>query len=104
MTDYHLDDVPALSQADINRYYSTIKRQRWWEDDYDESDEIIALRQEDDRNIAEYTRRQAVLVHMVHFISHKQFKRELIEALYHPDRYEKMVKTYGEVWADIHLP
>jgi hypothetical protein len=29
---------------------------------------------------------------------------ELIEKLYHPDRYEKMVSSYGEVWADIHLP
>ena len=98
MTDYQPDHVPALSQADINRYYSTIKRQRWWEDDYDDYDshKIMDLRETDHRNTIEYRlrqavtieykRRQAVLVHMVHFISHKQFKRELIEALYHPDR------------------
>jgi len=28
---------------------------------------------------------------------------ELIEKLYHPDRYERMVESYGEVWADIHF-
>ena len=31
-------------------------------------------------------------------------KQELIEVLYHPDRYDRMVETYGEIWADIHLP
>jgi len=31
-------------------------------------------------------------------------RQELIETLYHPDRYMKMVATYGEVWADIHMP
>lgn len=44
------------------------------------------------------------LFHIEHYVWHKNFKRELIEALYHPERYEKMVKIYGEVWADIHLP
>jgi hypothetical protein len=34
----------------------------------------------------------------------KIIRPELIETLYHPDRYEKMVASYGEVWADIHLP
>ena len=29
---------------------------------------------------------------------------ELIETLYHPDRYDTMVATYGEVWADVHMP
>jgi hypothetical protein len=31
-------------------------------------------------------------------------RQELIETLYHPDRYMKMVASYGEVWADIHMP
>jgi hypothetical protein len=69
-----------------------------------EPDDVIALREADTFYISEWQRRQNCLVHMFHFMWHKQFKRELIEALYHPDRYEKMVKTYGEVWADIHLP
>jgi len=30
-------------------------------------------------------------------------KQELIQKLYHPDRYEHMVATYGEIWADIHF-
>ena len=34
----------------------------------------------------------------------KRLKVELIQILYHPDRYERMVASYGEVWADIHLP
>ena len=34
----------------------------------------------------------------------KAIKQELIETLYHPDRYMKMVASYGEVWADIHMP
>ena len=34
----------------------------------------------------------------------KAVKQELIETLYHPDRYMKMVASYGEVWADIHMP
>ena len=34
----------------------------------------------------------------------KLVKQELIETLYHPDRYMKMVASYGEVWADIHMP
>jgi len=33
----------------------------------------------------------------------KLVKQELIETLYHPDRYMKMVATYGEIWADIHF-
>lgn len=95
MTDYKPDNVAALSQEDIIRWHRRYKH---------DPDDVIALREADYRNTAESRRRYALLVHMVHFISHKQFKRELIEALYHPDRYEKMVKTYGEVWADIHLP
>ena len=34
----------------------------------------------------------------------KSINVELIEALYHPDRYERFVAKYGEIWADIHLP
>ena len=34
----------------------------------------------------------------------KAIKQELIETLYHPDRYQKMVASYGAVWADIHMP
>jgi len=34
----------------------------------------------------------------------KAVKQEIIETLYHPDRYMKMVASYGEVWADIHMP
>jgi hypothetical protein len=30
-------------------------------------------------------------------------KEELIEKLYHPDRYEHMIAIYGEIWADIHF-
>ena len=37
-------------------------------------------------------------------VHHKNFRTELIEKLYHPDRYERMVNNYGEIWADIHLP
>ena len=39
-----------------------------------------------------------------HLDQHYAFRNELLETLYHPDRYERMVATYGEVWADIHLP
>ena len=38
-----------------------------------------------------------------HYIWHKNFKQELIEAVYHPDRYRKMIEEYGEVWAEIHF-
>ena len=38
------------------------------------------------------------------FVRHKNIRQELIEALYHPDRLERMVASYGEVWADEHLP
>jgi hypothetical protein len=34
----------------------------------------------------------------------KAIKQELIETLYHPDRYMRMVASYGELWADIHMP
>ena len=34
----------------------------------------------------------------------KLVKQELIETLYHPDRYMKMVASYGDVWADTHMP
>jgi len=34
----------------------------------------------------------------------KIIRSELIEKLYYPDRYDKMVRKYGEVWADVHLP
>ena len=33
----------------------------------------------------------------------KVIRQELIEVLYHPDRYEKMIKKYGECWGDIHF-
>lgn len=33
----------------------------------------------------------------------KAIRQELIEVLYHPDRYEKMIKKYGECWGDIHF-
>jgi hypothetical protein len=44
------------------------------------------------------------LFQIQNYVWHKNLKRELIETLYHPDRYEKMTKRYGEIWADIHLP
>jgi len=33
----------------------------------------------------------------------KAIRQELIEVLYHPGRYEKMIAMYGEVWGDIHF-
>ena len=56
--------------------------------DYVESPEDKIARIEKERNIARG----------------KQIKVELIEILYHPDRYERMVASYGEIWADVHLP
>ena len=32
------------------------------------------------------------------------FYQSIIEKLYHPDRMERMVAKYGEIWADIHMP
>jgi len=31
-------------------------------------------------------------------------RQEILEAVYHPDRCERMMNEYGEIWADIHMP
>ena len=34
----------------------------------------------------------------------KSIRVELIEALYHPDRHDRFIEKYGEIWVVIHLP
>jgi len=73
------DIEPILAQ-----YFEWLKER----DDYVESPEDKEVRIEKERSIARA----------------KLIRGELIETLYHPDRYEKMYAIYGEIWADTHLP
>ena len=68
----------------LEQYFDWLKQR----DDYVESPEDKILRIERERSTA---RANAV-------------RQEIIETLYHPDRCERMMDEYGEVWADVHMP
>ena len=76
---YYKDTISNDILKAINEYFEWLKLRS----DYEEEPEIIMNR------VKGRTR---------------EFNQELIEVLYHPDRYERMVKKFGEVWADEHLP
>jgi len=82
LIEYHNYLIDEDIEPILERYFDWLKER----DDYVESFEEIRIVKE---RIMDRT---------------KLVKQELIETLYHPDRYEKMVASYGEVWADIHMP
>ena len=44
------------------------------------------------------------LFHIEHFVWHKNFRRELRQAVLHPDRCVRMRLAYGDTWVDTHFP
>jgi hypothetical protein len=85
---YHSDIIDQEVKEVLEQYFDWLKER----DDYDESPEEKEMRIEKERIMARCK------------IISKELRSELIETLYHPDRYMKMVASYGEVWADVHLP
>ena len=81
---YHSDIINQEVKEVLQQYFDWLKER----DDYNESPKEKEVRIVKERII---NRAKAV-------------KQELIETLYHPDRYMKMVASYGEVWADTHMP
>ena len=81
---YHNYLIDEDIEPILQQYFDWLKER----DDYVESPEEKEVRIERERNTART----------------KIICEELIETLYHPDRYEKMVASYGEIWADVHLP
>jgi hypothetical protein len=84
LIEYHNYLIDEDIEPILQQYFDWLKER----DDYVESPEDKIVRIEKERIMDRS----------------KIVRSELIETLYHPDRYEKMVASYGEVWADIHLP
>lgn len=81
---HHSDIIDKEVKEIIEQYFDWLKER----EDYVESPEDTILRIE----------RQRISSRA------KKIEVELIEKLYHPDRYERFVANYGEIWADTHLP
>ena len=81
---YKKDIIDTPVREILEQYFDWLKERA----DYVESPEDKIVRIEKERITA---RTKAV-------------RQEIIETLYHPDRCDRMMNEYGEIWADVHMP